>query len=93
ANLPKNLKQITDYTFGGCGELSDLIIPDTLKTLEFVSWGSKGYGASDSWMKDGSPNYNGADGAVYTAKSFTGCGKLPIKTRQKLQELGYKDSF
>ena len=25
--------------------------------------------------------------------AFEGCGKLPIKTRQRLQELGYKDEF
>jgi hypothetical protein len=76
ANLPKNLKRINHSAFAGCGELIDLVIPDTLQSLEF---GNMRYG---DWSKSSKDPI-----------TFGGCSKLPIKTRQRLQALGYTGGF
>ena len=34
-NLPKNLKAVMEYTFTDCTELVEIIIPETLKEIEF----------------------------------------------------------
>jgi hypothetical protein len=84
-NLPKNLKRIADYSFIGCGELIELIIPDTLTTVEFGAF-YKG-----EWLKYPEENYY--MGGTVGENAFEGCDKLPIKTRQRLQELGYTGKF
>ena len=77
-NLPSNLEEIGTSVFYGCSELSDLIIPDTIKSMKFLRHKDHSY----------SPPQEFGDG-----EAFVGCQKLPIKTRQRLQELGYKDKF
>jgi hypothetical protein len=81
--LPKNLKQIGEYAFSSAGELTEIIIPDTLTSVEFVRTG-------DDWSTD-------PWGILYTPRpdngAFEGCGKLPIKTRQTIQGWGYTGGF
>jgi hypothetical protein len=85
SNLPKNLKRINDDSFGAftyCGELIDLVIPDTLQSLEFGEYNFTWSKAKDGWLR-----------SEEAAHTFKGCSKLPIKTRQALQALGYKGEF
>jgi hypothetical protein len=64
----------------GNGELSELVIPPELTSVEFGAvWQGK-------WTTKGD-FISGADTA------FNGCGKLPIKTRQTIQGWGYKGKF
>jgi hypothetical protein len=86
SNLPKNLKRIADGSFTGCRELIELIIPDTLTTVEFGRFDGNG-----EWHKDPEETYY--DGTTVGDRAFKGCGKLPLKTRQRLQELGYTGEF
>ena len=88
-NLPKNLKRIGTLAFVNYSELSELMIPDTLTSVEF-----RDYNAWDGgrWTKDGdiNPTYSSPQKSTTT---FIGCGKLPLKTRQKLKEWGYQGDF
>jgi hypothetical protein len=90
-NLPKNLKWIGEYAFQGYGELTDLLIPDTL-TVNFGAYGVYGGDTKETWKKVGEKDANRWEGVI-TTTAFESCGKLPIKTRQKLQELGYTGKF
>lgn len=78
-NLPKNLKEISLVGFTGCDELTDLVIPDTITKLTFFTYDSKGNVVP--LREDTIP------------VTFRDCQKLPIKTRQKLQQLGYTGEF
>jgi len=78
-NLPKNLTEISFVGFTGCEELTDLIIPDTITKLTFFTYDSRGNVVP--LKEDNIP------------VTFRGCQKLPIKTRQKLQQLGYTGEF
>jgi len=81
-NLPKKLEEIYGRVFVSCGELTDLIIPDTISKITFYRF---------DWTGN---EYNKApykEGEIPT--TFKGCQKLPIKTRQKLQQLGYTGEF
>ena len=76
-NLPKNLQKIGFGAFAGCGELTELIIPDTMSEIKFM-----GYGHNEEDVKEDSNNY-----------AFERCGKLPIAIRQKIQGWGYSSVF
>jgi len=90
-NLPKNLKvMLSGYTFGGCGELVDLIIPDTLTEIEFVEFADD-YDVKTKYTLSEYEKYGTARANQNTA--FNGCGKLPLKTRQRLKDLGYTGEF
>jgi hypothetical protein len=96
-NLPKNLKEMDRNTFMKYGELNVLTIPDTVKSIEFGVWG----GSSGLYPKpyriykigEINPVTSSKVSEEYVHKAFEGCNKLPLKTRQKLQELGYKGKF
>jgi hypothetical protein len=90
-NLPKNLKWIGEYAFQGYGELTDLVIPDTL-TVSFGAYAVYGGSTKYTWKKVGAKDANRWEGVI-TTDAFDSCGKLPIKTRQRLQELGYTGKF
>jgi hypothetical protein len=97
-NLPKNLKEISTDSFFNCGNLTNLTIPSTITALTFfVQHGlvdtvdaelldyykDEGYSVDDRvvfrMIKE--------DDKIYT---FEGCQKLPVSTRLKLAQLGYK---
>lgn len=76
-NIPANIKFLgtsvqegwyptTGEVFTGCGELYELIIPENIQNITWIT---------------------------YNTGSFEGCGKLPLATRKRLQELGYKGKF
>jgi len=72
-NLPANLISMGledrwGYTFFGCTNLFNLIIPENLQSINFL-------------------------GEDWRSRFFQGCGKLPLRTRQRIQELGYAGSF
>jgi len=73
-NLPTSLERIRYDAFWYCVELSELIIPDSLTSIDFCDLVREGI-------------YSGYD------RHFRGCQKLPIRTRQRLQELGYEGNF
>jgi hypothetical protein len=87
ANLPAKLEKIAggqSNGFYGCGELAELIIPDSIHSIEFVDWRLSSSSGEYEWIKLRD------DGLWYI---FDGCGKLPLATRSKLKELGYKGEF
>lgn len=99
-NLPKKLKMIAGYAFAGCGELNELIIPNELTTFEFVAYVQNYYGGDNPKYPTANDPRTGFDPAITNYDGyenqftmFEGCGKLPIRTRQRLQELGYKGKF
>ncbi|MCL2763281.1 MAG: leucine-rich repeat domain-containing protein [Treponema sp.] len=79
ANLPAKLEILADNTFFGCGELSELIIPDSIQSVRFLIEMVR-----DEWVE---PTES------YEWLMFSGCGKLPIRTRQAIQGWGYKGTF
>ncbi|GHV77410.1 hypothetical protein AGMMS49942_22310 [Spirochaetia bacterium] len=80
-NLPKNLKRIGSIALGDCGELSEIVIPETLTAVEFVNIKQDFFTGEISYKSE-------QDNAA-----FAGCSKLPIKTRQTIQGWGYTSSF
>ena len=96
-NLPKNLKMIGDFTFSNAGELTEIVIPDTLTSVEFVSF-EQGKRVKHPFQ-EGRPEVElwGIGMVGFDPKSdnsaFKDSGKLPIKTRQTLQGWGYTSGF
>jgi hypothetical protein len=95
ANLPKNLKRLSE-AFWHCGELSELVIPGTLQSVEFGKYQSSVYSdmkslPEDLWTKSGEQYPYPIETIAFD--QFNGCGKLPIKTRQTIQGWGYKGGF
>jgi hypothetical protein len=108
-NLPKSLKMIARNAFTGCSELTDLVIPDTLSQIEFVAYQSwRDTKVKYQFPKEWSPNHAYEDFGYNLASEkgsgngtvsgnqfnmFSGCSKLPLATRSKLEAWGYKGSF
>jgi len=92
-NLPKNLKRIGGQAFSGLSELTNLVIPDTLQSVEFGELKNTRKDSFsewvDVWMKEGEKYYSD----TIVTNAFRGCGKLPLATRAKLQGWGYTGSF
>ena len=84
-NLPKKLKEIYGPLFWNYDELTDLIIPDTITNLTFYKFVK----ANDDYTQFEYTPYNKDE--IQT--TFRGGQKLPIKTRQRLQQLGYTGEF
>jgi hypothetical protein len=78
-NLPAKLEKITDNAFFGCSELNELIIPDSIKSVQFLYERTR-----DEFVEPDSS---------HQWLMFKGCGKLPIKTRQTIRDWGYKGDF
>jgi len=100
-NLPQSLKRITGDVFSYCGELSDLVIPTNLKSVEFGKFYSRGYllkyppndDKYSKWVREGEKDEDNEFGTVCYTNAFSGCSKLPIKTRQIIKDWGYKGEF
>jgi len=73
-NLPARLEEIYDSAFFLCVGLSELIIPNSIQTVRFMHSDNYGY------VKAKEQPGNGA---------FTGCQKLPLATRAKIESWGY----
>jgi len=88
-NLPSNLGRIQGSALVNTGELTELEIPANLTTVEFGDIRPTLDGPK--WFAEGS----NAGGGIITSTSnaFKGAGKLPLRTRQAIQALGYKGEF
>jgi len=79
--FPASLENIaSDWAFAQCENLETLTIPNSLTKIYFGT--DLGY-----------VEILGENVAFDAVNVFWGCGKLPLKTRSRLQELGYKGSF
>jgi len=94
--LPNGLKVISNNTFSGCKSLKKVNLPTNLEAIH----GQAFSGCSELIELDIPTSITSikflsqfGDDEVSNNYAFTGCGKLPIRTRQKLQEFGYKGSF
>jgi len=76
-NLPASLEEIGGYAFSMCGELTELIIPDSIQKVRFTSQNQY-----ETTRRDEPDN-----------SAFYLCSKLPLATRSRLQQLGYKGQF
>jgi hypothetical protein len=93
-NLPSSLNRINHSAFEGSTELTDLYIPESITGVEFWEY------VENIMRYTGRPNPfipATVDLSEWRRKSdnsaFKGCQKLPIRTRQRLQELGYTGAF
>jgi len=92
--LPDSLKVIPWQAFAGCNNLLSINLPASLERL-----GSEAFLScrelNDLIIPDSLTSIRFAPYASYSPNNdaFRDCGKLPIRTRQRLQELGYKDDF
>ena len=82
-NIPANIEIIGEDAFKGCPELYNLTIPESITAIKFLTWGWDGDRKSE-WRENASGD---------PIQVFQGCGKLPIATRKRLQNLGYKGEF
>jgi len=89
--LPNTLEIIKSAAFSNNSVLTDINLPANIKRIEHGAFHNckelNNIIIPDSITQIQFPRYS------YDDAAFEGCGKLPIKTRQRLQELGYKDEF
>jgi len=76
-NLPSLLEKIGFCAFSGCRELNNLTIPAKLTTVRWLAH----------------YDYDGTKEEDTDNSAFVTCQKLPIKTRQAIQALGYTGNF
>jgi hypothetical protein len=95
--LPDGLKVIPAFAFSNNPKLTSINLPASLETIGALVFNSCGelndLSIPESltkivWLN--AANNPDPDGNV---AAFLGCQKLPIRTRQRLQELGYGGSF
>jgi hypothetical protein len=106
--LPDSVTVIEERAFGYCPALTDINIPANIQSIGALSADSEngGYAFGECeelynlTIPDSVTNikffkkearWSGDDDAEMT--DFKGCGKLPIATRKRLQELGYTGEF
>jgi hypothetical protein len=89
--LPDSIEVIGRAAFASCTTLTSVNLPANLTEIEAVAFAGCGelkdltIPSSISEVK-----FSSFQGMALT---FQGCGKLPIKTRQAIQGLGYKGNF
>jgi hypothetical protein len=93
--IPSGVTFIGYSAFRNCKKLHTVILPDTLQTIDSNAFD----GAEELYnlvIPETLASLEFGEGHPYrneTGDAFAGCGKLPIKTRQRLQELGYTGKF
>jgi hypothetical protein len=94
--LPDGLKVIPNNAFSACKSLRKANLPSNLEAIHGQAFSGCGelieltIPASIKSIKFLGQFTDDEDPNNY---AFAGCGKLPIRTRQRLQELGYKSGF
>ena len=94
ATLPNGLKVIPGWLFHRSAKLTSVNLPSDLEEIHaqaFVYCSE----LSDLKIPDSlnSVKFIPPDAFGTPNLAFAGCGKLPIATRQRLQQLGYADNF
>jgi hypothetical protein len=91
--LPDGLKKIPSSLFAYyngtshyCEKLTTVNLPAGLESV-----GSGAFTGAGELVNLTIPD--SLTGVKFTGAAFYGCGKVPIKTRQRLKELGYEGSF
>ena len=90
--LPDGLKVIPEIAFELCNKLISINLPASIESIGGEAFGSCRE-LNDLIIPDSITSIRfirlyGRDG-----NAFIGCQKLPIRTRQRLQELGYRGEF
>ncbi|MCL2804971.1 MAG: leucine-rich repeat domain-containing protein [Treponema sp.] len=94
-NLPETVTIIQRVAFENCRSLTDINIPLNIKTIEPHVFRDCG----ELFNLHIPDNINSINFIMSTTinpptnNAFSGCGKLPIATRQRLQALGYTGNF
>lgn len=89
--LPDSLKVIPGGAFSNCGKLSKANLPASLEVIELSAFA----GCSELTELTIPADLQPVKFLYYSGNTdaFKGCGKLPIKTRQRIKELGYGGEF
>ncbi|MDR1178885.1 MAG: leucine-rich repeat domain-containing protein [Spirochaetales bacterium] len=90
--LPDGIKKISDSTFMSCTNLTTVNLPSSLEEIGSNAFASCGE-LNNLVIPDSLTSIKFEDTYVKGGNSFGSCGKLPIKTRQRLQALGYTGGF
>jgi hypothetical protein len=92
--LPDTVTKIGSDAFSHNPRLKDINIPANIKTIEDWAFGY-GHELTNLTIPDSITAIHWASTGfnMISYQAFKGCGKLPIRTRQRLQELGYKWDF
>ena len=99
--LPDNIVSIKEGAFMDCKKLMDINIPTSIKKMGETSVTAFGGGGVfwgcgeliNLYIPENVSSIKFTRSSVGTDTNFQGCGKLPIATRQRLQNLGYKGTF
>jgi len=89
--LSDNLTEIPNDAFVACRKLQKVNLPKNLKKI-----GNHAFQYCEELTELTIPDSITSleiPGFVGTSEAFKGCGRLPIKTRQRLKELGYTGEF
>lgn len=102
-SLPNSIEEIGDEAFEDCSNLYRINIPANIKFLGtseknmyFPASGEVFTGCGELYeliIPENIQNITWITRKGYNTGSFEGCGKLPLATRKRLQELGYKGKF
>ena len=85
--IPDSVKEIVDFAFFNMDNLKSANLPASIKKI-----GSKAFAKCGNLETLTIPaSLTEIDFGF--GQNFEDCGKLPLKTRQRLKELGYKHSF
>jgi hypothetical protein len=89
--LPDSVIQIGHGAFLGCKALTDINIPASIQTIYAGAFS----GDVELFNLTIPDSITGIEftGEGYQSAIFRDCGKLPLATRQRLKDLGYKDTF
>jgi len=89
--LPNGIKVITEGAFGKCANLTTINLPTSLEEIRSGAFNNCGELANLTIPSSLTSVVFETD-SIW-GKPFGGCQKLPIKTRQTLERLGYKYGF
>jgi hypothetical protein len=84
--LGNGLKIIPGVAFRYCENLTTVNLPDTVESI-----GGEAFRDCGELTNLSIPD--SITSVKFESGAFRGCGKLPLKTRQRLKELGYTSSF
>ena len=92
--LPDGIKVFESALFNDCGKLTSVNLPAGLEIMDMYVFEKCGElnnlaipaGIASITFIEGNPGYG-------NNFSFRGCGKLPLRTRQAVQNLGYPNEF